>query len=345
MWKVDKETKLDFSDVLIKPKISKVPLTTRSNINLETTIGKWTGVPLVVTEMTATGTYEMAEALAGTGVITFINKEYTAEEHISRLGQIRDLSCIGLTTGMWPGDVDKLHQVLKIYPDIGFINIHIANVYGNLDAVCDLIGKLKATYDIPVSAGVVACAEAALILEKAGADIIRVGVGSGSACKTRSEVGVGIPQLSAIAEVAEAVTTAKVLCCGGITNSGDVCKAIGAGADLVILGGMIANSKECGNQVKIQGIVYNNFYGLGSARQYEKHGISQKEYRPDEGRNLMVPATVSVHDHLKQITGGLRSVCTYVGAESVDELYNNITFVRVNNQLNTSMAHYESSTT
>ena len=91
MWKVDKETKLDFSDVLIKPKISKVPLTTRSNINLETTIGKWTGVPLVVTEMTATGTYEMAEALAGTGVITFINKEYTAEEHISRLGQIKDL--------------------------------------------------------------------------------------------------------------------------------------------------------------------------------------------------------------------------------------------------------------
>lgn len=342
MLKVEESIKLDFSDVLIKPRISEETLT-RADIDLNVDYGYFKGVPLVITEMVSTGTYDMARAVAGTDIVTFIHKEYTVEEHIKNLFDIEDLSKIGLTTGCAQGDVYKLKSVLKVVPDVGFINIHIANTYANLKGLVDLIQDLKANYDIPVSAGVVATPDIAVKLAEAGADIIRVGVGSGSACKTRSEVGVGVPQLSAIMDCKEALKdlNVKILSCGGVTNAGDVAKAIGAGADFVILGGIISKSKECSNIVEIDGKQYVNFYGLGSSKQYSKHGISDKEYRPNEGRNLMIPVEGSVHDVINQVKGGLRSTCTYVGTRKLQNLYDHVTFVKVNHQINKTLEKYE----
>ena len=342
--KVDKGTKLDFSDVLIKPRISKTTLT-RKDVDLNVDYGYFKGIPIVITEMTSTGTYNMAHALEGTGVVTFIHKEHTVEEHTKHLLSFADLSNIGLSTGCHEYDIKKLKAVLDIFPDIGFINIHIANAYANVEGLTKLISELKAEYDIPIAAGVDATADLAEVLAIAGVDIIRVGVGSGSACKTRSEVGVGVPQLSALMEVKDVADKydCRILSCGGVTNAGDVAKAMGAGADFVILGGMVSKSEECDNIVEIDGKKYVNFYGLGSAKQYSKHGISDKEYRPDEGRNLMIPVQGSVHKVINQVKGGLRSACTYVGASKLDQLYDKTTFVKVNHQINTTLAKYENS--
>tara|TARA_R110002153_G_scaffold250081_3_gene406718 strand:- start:2191 stop:3231 length:1041 start_codon:yes stop_codon:yes gene_type:complete len=344
MSKVDNNVKLDFSDVLIKPRISESKLT-RKDIDLNVDYGYFKGVPIVITEMVSTGTYNMARALEGTNIITFIHKEHTVQEHTKNLMNFKDLSNIGLSTGCGKNDIKKLKAVLDIFPDVGFINIHIANAYANVEGLCELIADLKANYDIPVAAGVVATADIAEVLANAGVDIIRVGVGSGSACKTRSEVGVGVPQLSALIEVKEVADRygCRVLSCGGVTNAGDVAKAMGAGADFVILGGMISKSEECDNIVEVDGKKYVNFYGLGSAKQYSKHGISEKEYRPDEGRNLMIPVEGSVHKVINQVKGGLRSACTYVGAKTLEELYDKTTFVKVNHQINTTLAKYENS--
>lgn len=344
MSKVDKGIKLDFSDVLIKPRISKSKLT-RKDINLNVDYEYFKGVPIVITEMTSTGTYNMARALEGTGVVTFIHKEHTVDEHTKNLMSFPDLSKIGLSTGCGENDIKKLKTVLDIFPDMGFINIHIANAYANVEGLTELISDLKSTYDIPVAAGVVATADLAEVLAKAGVDIIRVGVGSGSACKTRSEVGVGVPQLSALMDVKEVADKygCRVLSCGGVTNAGDVAKAMGAGADFVILGGMVSKCEECDNIIEVDGKKYVNFYGLGSAKQYSKHGISEKEYRPDEGRNLMIPVQGSIHKVLNQVKGGLRSACTYVGAQTLEELYDKTTFVEVNHQINTTLAKYENS--
>jgi GMP reductase len=335
------DIKLDFDDVLIQPRISKTTLT-RADININADYEYFKGVPLVITEMVSTGTYDMARAVEGSNIITFIHKEHTVEEHLKNLMTIDDLSKIGLTTGCHPSDIKKLIDVLDVI-EVGFINIHIANTYANTKGLVNVISKLKKRYPhIPISAGVVATTDMVEFLAKAGADIIRVGIGSGSACRTRTEVGVGVPQLSALMECSEVADkfNVRIMSCGGITNAGDVCKAMGAGADFVILGGIISNSKECSNIIEVDGKSYVNFYGLGSAKQYSKHGISDKEYRPDEGRNLMVPVTGSVHEVLNQIKGALRSVCTYVGASSINELSSHTEFVRVNNTHNRSLEKY-----
>ncbi len=335
------DIKLDFDDVLIQPRISESTLT-RADININVDYEYFKGVPLIITEMVSTGTYDMARAVEGSDIITFIHKEHTVEEHLKNLMTINDLSKIGLTTGCHPSDVKKLIKVLDVI-EVGFINIHIANTYANTKGLVKVISKLKEKYPhIPISAGVVATTDMVEFLAKAGVDIIRVGIGGGSACRTRTEVGVGIPQLSAIIECSKVAKkyNIKIISCGGIATAGDVCKAMGAGADFVILGGIISNSRECGNIIEVDGKNYVNFYGLGSAKQYNKHGISDKEYRPDEGRNLMIPVTGSVHDVLNQIKGALRSVCTYVGVSNLDELQSHTNFVRVNNTHNRSLEKY-----
>lgn len=346
MSKVE-EVKLDFADVLIKPQVSPEKLT-RADIDLNIDHDWFQGVPIIITEMVSTGTYKMAKALEGTGCITFIHKEHTVDEHLYNLFALEDISKIGLSTGCAEGDISKLFKVLPHAPDLGFVNIHIANAYANVSGLQNLIQRLKKEYpQICVSAGVVATPEMTEILCEAGADIIRVGVGSGSACKTRSEVGVGVPQLSALLECSEVARSYNrlVSSCGGITNAGDVAKAMGAGADFVILGGMVAKCKECDNIVEISGKEYVNFYGLGSAKQYSKHGISGKEYRPDEGRNLLIPVEGSVHDVINQIKGGLRSACTYVGVKHLKDLRDAVQFVRVNHQINRTLEKYEIRTT
>ena len=340
--KIDREIKLDFKDVLIKPKPSSTPIT-RADVNLNVNYGHFTGVPLIISEMVSIGTYKIAKALKDQNIITFIHKEYSSKEHIENLSYFEDTSHIGLSVGIKKNEISKIKSVLK-ERSVGFINLHIANAYANLQGIEKTIKSFKDDFpDIPLSAGMVCTPNITKFIAECGADIIRVGLGSGAACKTRSEVGVGFPQLSAVKECKNMADIYKkpIISDGGIVTAGDVAKAIGIGASYVVLGRIVSGSEECDNIVEKYGQKYVNFYGLGSTRQYETHGISEKEYRPNEGRELFIPVKGSVNNIINQIKGGLRSACTYVGTTELSELYNNSSFIRVNNQINETMSHYE----
>ena len=194
-----------------------------------------------------------------------------------------------------------------------------------------------------ISAGVIANEQPIQLLIEAGADFISTGVGTGAACKTRSEVGVGVPQLSTLLKCSPIIHEmgAKVIADGGCKTSGDIAKAIGAGADIVIISGMISHCKECDNIIEIDGKKYVNVWGLGSNKQYSITSPTEHEYRPNEGRDLLVPVSDSIVNVINQIKGGLRSACTYVGAKNLQELHINTKFIKVNTTINRSLSNYE----
>ena len=257
---------------------------------------------------------------------------------------MKDRRFIAITSGVRLQDREKTIEVISKFPDIGIINVDIANVYANMQGMVDTIKLYREKFPhIQICAGNVATVSPIQKFVKAGATLIKVGVGSGAACRTRSEVGTGVPQLSAIMDC---YTEAQkygvgIISDGGCVTAGDVCKAIGAGAKMVMVAGMVAKSEECDNIVEIDGKKYVNFYGLGSNKQYSKHGISDKEYRPNEGRDLLIPCKGSILDVTNQIKGALRSVCTYVGVDDISNLYENTEFIKVNHQMNKSLVRYE----
>ena len=338
-----KDLTLDFSDVLIEPCESDIPLT-RKSVDIEI---KWldtTATPVIVSNMLSTGTYKIAKLLTSMRVFTFIHKEYTAEQHIAELETLQDRRFIAITSGVQPWDIEKTIAVVSKFPDIGIINVDIANVYANMQGMVNTIKLYREKFpNIQICAGNVATASPIQKFVKAGATLIKVGVGSGAACRTRSEVGTGVPQLSAIMDCYTEAQQygAGIISDGGCVTAGDVCKAIGAGAKMVMVAGMVSKSEECDNIVEIDGKKYVNFYGLGSTTMYNRTKPTEQEYRPNEGRDLLIPCKGSITSVIKQIQGGLRSVCTYVGAEHIDALYERTTFVRVNNQINNSLAKYE----
>ena len=337
------DIKLDFCDVLIEPCISNNPLT-RKKINIEIDWLDTTAVPVVVSNMLSTGTYKIAKLLTPMRVFTFIHKEYTAEQHIAELETMQDKRFIAITSGVQSWDIEKTIAVVTKFPDIGIINVDIANVYANMQGMIDTIKLYREKFPhIQICAGNVATASPIERLAKAGATFVKIGVGSGAACRTRSEVGVGIPQLSAIIDCYTEAQKfgVNIISDGGCVTAGDVCKAIGAGAKMVMVAGMVSKSEECDNIVEIDGKKYVNFYGLGSTTMYNRTKPTEQEYRPNEGRDLLIPCKGSITSVIKQIQGGLRSVCTYVGAEHIDQLHKRTNFVRVNNQINNSLARYE----
>jgi GMP reductase len=194
-----------------------------------------------------------------------------------------------------------------------------------------------------IMAGSVCTAEGTQNLISAGADIVRVGIGSGSVCITRKITGVGFPQLSAIIECSQAAHEKGGLICsdGGCAVSGDVCKAFGAGADFVMLGGMLAGHKECAGTIRYRRKgrkrvpVSMEFYGMASDIAQERHFGGKAAYRASEGKAVQVPYRGSVQDTILEIQGGLRSMMTYINASAMSEIAANTDFVRVGAQLNT----------
>lgn len=339
----DTELKLDFNDVLIDPRPSDKPLT-RKSVNIEIDWLDTTAYPIVVSNMISTGTYKIAKLLTPERVFTFIHKEYSLEEHRQHLSEMTDRRYIAITSGVQSWDIEKTDAVVSEFPDIGMINIDIANVYANVDGMVKTIRHYRQLFPhIKICAGNVANSFVIKDFIGAGADYIKVGVGSGAACKTRSEVGVGIPQVSAVMDCYGVTSKygAKIISDGGCVTAGDVCKAIAAGAEMVMVAGMVSKSEECDNIVEIDGKKYVNFFGLGSDKMYSVNKPTEVEYRPNEGRDLLIPCKGSIISVIKQIQGGLRSVCTYVGAEHISQLYERTQFVRVNNIINRSLEKYE----
>ena len=170
-----------------------------------------------------------------------------------------------------------------------------------------------------------------------GADIIKVGIGPGSVCTTRVKTGVGYPQLSAIIECADAAhgLGGQIISDGGCEIPGDVAKAFGGGADFVMMGGMFAGHEESGGElIEVDGKQFRKFYGMSSKTAMDKHAGGVANYRASEGKTVTIPYRGEVEETVKDILGGIRSTCTYVGASRLKELTKRTTFIRVAEQEN-----------
>jgi GMP reductase len=341
--RIETEMKLGFKDVMIRPKRST--LKSRSHVSLErefkflhsTTI--WTGVPIMAANMDTVGTFEMAKALAKDQLFTAIHKHYSVQEWNDFL---RDLApemydYIAISTGTGINDSKKIAEIFEANPQLKFICIDVANGYS--EHFVNFVQQTRKQYpDKVIIAGNVVTGEMVEELLLAGADMIKVGIGPGSVCTTRVKTGVGYPQLSAIIECADAAhgLGGQIISDGGCKTPGDVAKAFGAGADFVMLGGMLAGHTESGGElIEINGEKFKQFYGMSSTTAMEKHVGGVAEYRASEGKTVEVPFRGNVEATLKDILGGLRSACTYVGASRLKELTKRTTFIRVAEQENT----------
>ena len=289
--------------------------------------------------MDTVGTFAMAKALAEDKLFTAIHKHYSVQEWNDFL---RDLApemydYIAISTGTGKNDSKKIAEIFEANPQLKFICIDVANGYS--EHFVNFVQQTRKQYtDKVIIAGNVVTGEMVEELLLAGADMIKVGIGPGSVCTTRVKTGVGYPQLSAIIECADAAhgLGGQIISDGGCKTPGDVAKAFGAGADFVMLGGMLAGHTESGGElIEINGEKFKQFYGMSSTTAMEKHVGGVAEYRASEGKTVQVPFRGDVEATLKDILGGLRSACTYVGASRLKELTKRTTFIRVAEQENT----------
>ena len=354
--RIDEDVKLDFKDVLIRPKRST--LTSRSDVDLEKAYnfpisGKtFKGIPIIASNMSHTGTFEMCSVLEQYGMLTALHKHYSLrglQEYNNKHTGLFNFYSMGITTNDW----DKLSAFVNMNETSQLkICIDVANGYQ--EVFVDFVKKVRDSYpQATIMAGNIVTGEMVEHLILSGADIVKVGIGPGSVCTTRIKTGVGYPQLSSIIECADSAHGLKGLICadGGCTMPGDVAKAFGAGADFVMIGGMLAGHDECdgeiiqdhefilsdigGKSVPIERITQKmKFYGMSSDTAMEEYYGKVEEYRASEGKTVEVPYKGPVKDTLQEILGGLRSTLTYTGSRSLKELPKRTTFVRVTQQSN-----------
>lgn len=341
--RIEDDIKLDFSDVLIRPKRST--LSSRKEVNLKRTYTfkhsgwEYTGVPIMAANMDGVGTLAMAMALNEHNLFTCLTKTYDEDDLGDTVGKINKNN-FAVSTGTSDKDFQKLQRIINVYPEIQFICIDVANGYS--EHFGDYVARVRAAYPShTIIAGNVVTADMTQELILRGADIVKVGIGPGSVCTTRIQTGVGYPQLSAIIECADAAhgLGGHIIADGGCVCPGDVAKAFGAGADFVMLGGMLAGHEEGGGQ-KYEDFAFSpkkifvEFYGMSSDTAMDKHHGGVANYRSSEGRTVRIPYKGFVNDTVLNILGGLRSSCTYVGAPTLKQLSKCTTFVRVNKQFN-----------
>jgi GMP reductase len=339
--RIEEDIKLDFKDVLIRPKRST--LSSRKEVDLtrqyrfKHSRREWTGIPIIASNMDGVGTVEMALALHRHKLFTCLVKNIGTDDFQSLIEDTNRASSFAVSTGIGERDFERLSRIINEYDDIKFICVDVANGYS--EHFGDCIEEIREAWpDKTIIAGNVVTADMTQELVLRGADIVKVGIGPGSVCTTRIQTGVGYPQLSAIIECSDAAhgLGAHIIADGGCTCPGDVAKAFGAGADFVMLGGMLSGHNEGGGEI-ISEDGYNPrviFYGMSSDTAMEKHHGGVAEYRSSEGRTVEVPYRGAVANTVKDILGGLRSTCTYVGAQNLKQLSKCTTFIRVNKQYN-----------
>lgn len=340
--RIETDLKLGFKDVLIRPKRST--LKSRAQVVLERTYTflhsgkKWTGIPVIAANMDTVGTFEVAEVLAEHGLLTAVHKHYSLEAWAEFLSRQDDAiyERIMVSTGTSEADFVKLGQIMAAHPKLEFICIDVANGYA--EAFVEFVGQVRAAHPgKTIISGNVVTGEMVEELLLTGADIVKVGIGPGSVCTTRVKTGVGYPQLSAVIECSDAAhgLGGRIISDGGCNCAGDVAKAFGGGADFVMLGGMFAGHDENGGQlIERDGRHFKLFYGMSSSTAMEKHAGGVAEYRSSEGKTVEVPYRGPVVDTVRDILGGVRSACTYVGAAALKELTKRTTFIRVAEQEN-----------
>jgi GMP reductase len=343
--RIENEVKLDFKDVLIRPKRSV--LQSRSEVSLEREFRfrhsgtTWHGVPIIAANMDHTGTPQMAMSLAQHGLMTAMDKFSSNDVWQDLASQASILAHCFVSIGIHEHDLNQLKQLMDRF-DIPMICLDAANGY--TERYVSFLNNLRNLYPNKViMAGNVVTGEMVEELILSGADIVKIGIGPGSVCTTREKTGVGYPQLSAIIECADAAHGLGGHVCsdGGCITPGDVGKAFAAGADFVMLGGMLAGHDECsGETIEENGKKYKRFYGMSSTEAMNKHYGSVAAYRASEGRSVNIPYKGKVKDTVLDILGGIRSTCTYVGASRLKELSKRTTFIRVSQQLNEVFSAY-----
>ncbi|WP_334058201.1 GMP reductase [Polaribacter sp. P097] len=340
--RIENELKLGFKDVMIRPKRST--LKSRSQVSLERNFKflhsdiTWTGVPIIAANMDTVGTFEMATELAKHKLFTAIHKHYSIEDwrSFAKNSPKEILNNIAISTGTGKEDSIKVKQVLEEFPQINFICIDVANGYS--EHFVEFVKHMRSEHPKKVIiAGNVVTGEMVEELLLAGSDIIKVGIGPGSVCTTRVKTGVGYPQLSAIIECADAAhgMGGHIISDGGCKIPGDLSKAFGGSADFVMLGGMLAGHSESGGDtIEKNGEKYKAFYGMSSETAMNKYSGGVANYRASEGKIVEVPFKGDVENTIIDILGGIRSTCTYVGANKLKELTKRTTFIRVQEQEN-----------
>ncbi len=337
--RIEVEPKFDFDDVLIRPKRSVAP--SRASIDLKreyrfqtTPSGQgWAGIPIIASNFDTVGTMRMATALHDQNMLTCLHKYYPVEELVDFFTDSPASRSTIYTLGIRDEDFDKLTAFVKKMGDcLGLLCVDAANGYTKF-----FVDRVKQVRELcpkaTIMAGNVATPEMVQeLLIEGRVDIVKVGIGPGSVCTTRKMTGVGYPQLSAIIECADAAHGNKGHICadGGCRMPGDVAKAFGAGADFVMLGGMLAGTDECeGEWVIADGKKRSlRFYGMSSREAQEKHLGGVKDYCAAEGKSVEVLYRGPAAGVLQEVTGGLRSACAYVGADRLKDLFKCCTFVR-----------------
>ena len=367
MQKIINEIKLDFDDVLIRPKRST--LNSRSEVSLSRSFyfkyspRELLCTPIMVANMDTVGTFSMARSLGVQGAITCLHKHYKVNEYVSFY---TDPSVINKNLTFYsvgPGnkDIEKLNEVFSQIKKFNFplpnICIDVANGYSEkfVKTVCNI---RKLYEEVVIMAGNVVTPEMTEeLLIHGKIDIVKVGIGSGSVCTTRLKTGVGYPQLSAVMECTDAAhgLSGHVCSDGGCKVVGDVCKAFGANSDFVMLGSMFAGADECEGEWKYEykteqgtwqplDLAYNlsckkrktslQYYGMSSKNAMDKHHNGVAQYRTAEGKCVTVPYKGTAEDIIGDIYGGIRSACTYIGANKIKDFGKKTTFIQVNNTHN-----------
>ena len=362
---ISSDTKLDFSDVLLTPAWSINA--SRSDVNMRREFNgfyhskrKWSGLPVMIANMDTTGTIEMWEHVAGWDSIVCFDKrkslDYWKDLRADRLCsdapafQKEMVNTAWVSTGITEGDLENMRELKHfcwhtsgnaILPNIC---VDVANGYSQyfVEKV-EYIRKLFP--ESVIMAGNVVTPEMVLKLIHAGADVVKVGIGPGSVCTTRLKTGVGYPQFSAVIECANAAhgiknpkngRVGRICADGGCTTTGDICKALGAGADFVMIGGMVAGTDQCSGKWATDissGKKTFQFYGMSSYEAQDKYD-SRKKQRTSEGKLVTIPAKGCVDNVMQDIVGGIRSCCAYIGATSIKDIHRCANFVRVNNTHN-----------
>lgn len=343
---------ITFDDVLIIPRASKI-LPNQANLQTKLTERIILNIPVASAAMDTVTEHELASALALIGGIGFIHKNMSIEQQVEQVKLVKDFQFnlqqypnavvdtqgklrVGAAIGAGDGNEVRLAALVEAGVDV----ILIDSSHGHAQGVIERVRLTRLAYpELDIVAGNVATAEGALALYQAGASCVKVGIGPGSICTTRIVTGCGVPQLSAIAEAVSALQSLNipVIADGGIRYSGDITKAIVAGAHLVMLGSILGSTSEApGHKIEINGELYKSYRGMGSLAAMSK-GSSDRYFQSDNAADKFVPEGVegltkvkgSVSHVVHQLMGGLRSAMGLTGSATIEVLRTEPEFVKI----------------
>ena len=337
---------LTFDDVTLAPRYSEV---LPSDVDTKIVLSKnlTLKIPILSSAMDTVTESKMAIAIAKAGGIGIIHRNLDIKKQIYEINKVKKKNLIvGAAVGAGPKEIKRAEAILKEKVDL----IVVDTAHAHTKKVSEIIKKIKKkkSKHTTLCAGNIATAEAAKFLIKLGVDIIKVGIGPGSICTTRLVAGIGVPQLSAILEVKKGTKNKKVsiISDGGIKFSGDIAKALVAGADAVMIGSLFAGTKETpGKLIKKNGQLYKNFRGMGSVgamnkgsaeRYFQKIQQDTSKYVP-EGVEGLVKYKGDLKKIIYKLIGGLKSSMGYLGSKKIINLRNKPKFLKI-----TKAGFYES---